>query len=132
MPKFVLNPNWMKSSGMDRILERKFEVIGLFVQYAAGELAPYDTGNLATSITHEVIWENGDILAEVGTNVEYAWYMEFGTGEFNTGGRGREGKWRYKAANGRWYTTTGAKPQPFLYPAIDLHKREIRSILRKS
>ena len=47
----------------------------LVVEGAAKTLSPVDTGNLRGSITHEV---NPD-HAKVGTNVEYAPYLEYGT-----------------------------------------------------
>jgi phage gpG-like protein len=45
------------------------------VETQAKELVPVDTGNLKGSITHRV---DGD-AAIVGTNVEYAEHVEYGT-----------------------------------------------------
>jgi HK97 gp10 family phage protein len=68
--------------------------------YAAG-LAPVDTGRLKNSLTHEVAMDEKAVY--VGTNVEYAPYVEFGT---------------YKQ-----------RPQPYLKPAIQNHMDEYKNIL---
>ena len=41
--------------------------------------APVDTGRLRSSITHEVGGDPEGIVARVGTNVEYAPHLEYGT-----------------------------------------------------
>lgn len=51
----------------------------LLVQRDAKINAPVDTGRLRASITPEVRTEGNDILGVVGSNVEYAPYMELGT-----------------------------------------------------
>lgn len=58
----------------------------LVVENAAKSKVPVDTGNLRSSITHEVEGNEG----VVGTNVEYAPYVEFGTGLFSSQGDGRQ------------------------------------------
>lgn len=40
---------------------------------------PVDTGRLRSSITSDVVAEEGALVGVVGTNVEYAPYVEFGT-----------------------------------------------------
>lgn len=51
----------------------------LQVDRAAKGLCPVDTGRLRSSITNE-IGEDGDgLVATIGTNVEYAPYVELGT-----------------------------------------------------
>lgn len=57
-------------------------MIALRVERLARRYAPVDTGRLRNSITHRVRTElgaNPRIVAEVGTNVEYAAAQEFGT-----------------------------------------------------
>lgn len=50
------------------------------VEAAAKRACPVDTGRLRASLTH-VIEEDGEgLYAVVGTNVEYAIYVELGTG----------------------------------------------------
>lgn len=46
---------------------------------APGEFPAVDTGRLRASITHQVVEEDGDEVAYVGTNVEYARDLELGT-----------------------------------------------------
>jgi len=70
----------------------------LTVMNSAKEKVPVDTGNLRNSITYEVDGNEGI----VGTNVEYAPYVEFGTGLFSSQGDGRtDVPWRYQTADGK-------------------------------
>lgn len=57
-------------------------MIALRVERLARSYAPVDTSRLRNSITHRVRTELGAsprVVAEVGTNVEYAAVQEFGT-----------------------------------------------------
>lgn len=54
--------------------ERGLEAIGLAAEGHAKKLTPVDTGRLRNSISHAV---DGD-AAYIGTNVEYAPYVELG------------------------------------------------------
>ena len=103
---------------------KALEMIGLVAERYAKDLCPVDTGNLRNSISHET----DDDTVYVGTNVEYAPYIEFGTGKFAEGG-GRPTPWRYQDDKGNWHTTNGMKPQPFLRPAIDNHLDEYQNIV---
>jgi HK97 gp10 family phage protein len=49
------------------------------VETAAKRACPVDTGRLRSSITHEVAVDVRGLAGRVGTNVEYAPYVEFGT-----------------------------------------------------
>jgi HK97 gp10 family phage protein len=49
------------------------------VETAAKRLCPVDTGRLRGSITHVTGIDNGEQVAYVGSNVEYAIYQELGT-----------------------------------------------------
>ena len=57
----------------------------------AKDLAPADTGNLRNSISHKV--DPDEPAAYVGTDTEYAPYVEFGTGIYAEGGGGRPTSW---------------------------------------
>jgi HK97 gp10 family phage protein len=59
-----------------KVVGKSLYDIGLVVEGQAKQLAPVDTGRLAGSISTEQIDKN---QVEVGTNVSYAPYMEFGT-----------------------------------------------------
>lgn len=79
-----------------------------------GEKCPSDTGNLRRSIDFEV--EDDGREGVVFSNVEYAPYVEVGTGIHSSKGNGRKTPWRYEGSHG-WVTTSGNEPQPFLEPA---------------
>ena len=49
------------------------------VQRRAKQLAPVDTGRLRSSVAYEVARDGRDIVGRVGTDVNYAPYIEFGT-----------------------------------------------------
>ena len=91
----------------------------LVVENEAKRLCPVDTGDLRSSITHEV---HNDV-GIVGTNKEYAPYVEFGTGIFAVEGNGRDTAWSYQDDKGEWHTTVGQKPQPFLETAIQTKRK---------
>lgn len=106
-------------------IARALETIGLVAERYAKEKAPVDTGRLRNSISHQV----DDETVYVGTNVEYAPYLEFGTGKFAESG-GRPTPWSYQDSKGEWHTTNGMKPQPYLRPAIDDHMSEYKQIVQ--
>ena len=92
------------SQGIQRAIDRALEEIGLAAEGYAKRACPVDTGNLRNSITHAV--ESGEDAVYVGTNVEYAPYVEMGT--------------RRTAA------------QPFLRPAATEHGSTYRGILKRN
>lgn len=100
----------------------------LVVENDAKVNAPVDTGQLRASITHEITGDKG----RVGTNVEYAPYVEYGTGLFSSKGGGRDTPWSYQDSAGAWHTTSGQHPQPFLQPALDSNRKEIVQTLKKA
>lgn len=99
----------------------------LLVENDAKRRCPVDSGQLRNSITHEVIDGN---VGRVGTNVEYAPYVEYGTGLFSSKGNGRQTPWSYQDAQGNWHRTSGQKPQPYLQPALDSNRRTIMQKLK--
>ena len=96
----------------------------ILVENQAKENCPVDTGELRMSITHYVEGDTG----VVGTNKQYAPYVEYGTGLFAVEGNGRQTPWSYQDAKGEWHTTKGQKPQPFLEPALLDNKKNIIKI----
>lgn len=99
----------------------------LLLENTAKRNCPVDSGQLRRSITHKVDKNEG----EVYTNVEYAPYVEYGTGLFSTKGNGRNSKWTYKDVEGNWHTTAGQKPQPFMHPALTTNRTRIKSLIDK-
>ena len=79
------------------------EMIGIKCEGYAFDICPVDTGRLQNSITHVVA--PGEKAVYVGTNVEYAPYVELGTRRQD--------------------------PQPYLKPAVINHVGEYRDILDK-
>lgn len=102
---------------------RALEAIGLQAEGDAKLKCPVDTGNLRGSITHTV----RDKTAYIGTNVEYAKYVEYGTGIYVPGGR--QDPWVYQDDEGKWHRTSGQPPAHFLQ-SIGNHLDEYKQIVR--
>lgn len=77
------------------------EAIGLQAERHAKEKCPVVTGRLRNSISHTA----QDRTAYIGTNVEYAPYVELGTSK--------------------------RKPKPFLKPAAQNYSEEYKAILKR-
>ncbi len=117
----------------DKVLEelqaaalRALEKCGMTAEGYAKRLTPVDTGNLRNSITHKV--DESDLTVYIGTNNEYAAYVELGTGKYAESG-GRPTPWVYQDDKGNWHHTHGQRAQPYLKPAVADHNQEYRSII---
>lgn len=86
-------------SAYSQARERSLEIIGLTAEKYAKEIVPVDTGRLRNSITHEV--DAKDVY--IGSNVEYAPHVEYGT--------------------------IHQKAQPFLRPAATEHPNTYKQIV---
>lgn len=115
------------SAEIKAALLRGLEKIGLVAEGYAKKLCPVDTGNLRNSITHVV--DEQEPAAIIGTDNEYAAYVELGTGIYAEGGGGRPTPWVYQDAKGNWHYPRGNKAQPFLKPAAADHAIQYRKIL---
>lgn len=104
---------------------RALEKCGLTAEGYAKKLCPVDTGNLRNSITHQVV--EGEQAVFIGTNSEYAAYVELGTGKYYPGGRPTP--WVYQDAKGNWHLTHGQRAQPYLKPAVADHVRQYKGII---
>lgn len=127
------------------------------VQGDAKELCISDNGQLRNSIDASVEEKGGDVVGKVSTNVEYAPYVEFGTGPV---GRASpkdippgvdiqyrvDGWWihesqidakiadkyhffRIETPQGVFYKTEGQPAQPFLYPSFKQNEETIKEII---
>jgi HK97 gp10 family phage protein len=96
-------------------LAKGLEKAGQLVENDAKRNCPVDDGVLRASITHEVDENNASV--SIGTNVEYAPYVEYGTGIYNP--EGRKTAWIYTTPDGETYISHGQEAQPFLQPAVD-------------
>lgn len=111
---------------MNGALLRALEKCGMTAEAYAKKLCPVDKGDLRNSITHKV--DTSELAAYVGTNKEYAAYVELGTGIYYPGGR--KTPWAYVDDEGERHFTHGQKPQPYLKPAVTEHKEQYRNIIK--
>ena len=133
----------IKFEGLDEILSSlekladpaKFEAaMGkacALVERDAKQNAPKDTGALRRSITSKVEHNGNEIQGIVFTPLEYAPYVEYGTGLFAEEGGRQDVPWTYQDDKGEWHTTNGQKPQPFMRPALDDNRAQILRILKE-
>lgn len=91
------------ANAIDQALVAALEEVGLVAEGYAKRACPVDTGRLRNSITHIV--DEGTRHVVIGTNVEYAPYVELGTRR--------------------------QKPQPFLKPAANDHYSTYKGIFLK-
>ena len=110
---------------MQQAAVRALEKCGLTAEGYAKKLCPVDTGNLRNSITHTV--DEEEPAAYIGSNAEYAAYVELGTGKYVSGGRPTP--WVYQDEKGNWHRTHGQKAQPYLKPAVSDHANTYRKII---
>lgn len=111
---------------LDEAIKRALERVGLQAESFAKANCPVDTGNLRNSITHTL---EGDRSVMIGTNTQYAPYVEFGTGiHAETGGR--HTPWVYQGSDGKFYKTSGSPAKPFLRPAVRDHVSEYSAIIK--
>lgn len=104
---------------------RALEKCGLDAEEYAKKLCPVDTGNLRNSIAHQVQPE--EAVVYIGSNSEYAAYVELGTGKYYPGGR--KTPWTYQDAKGQWHITHGQRAKPYLKPAVADHGQQYKKII---
>lgn len=95
------------------------------VERSAKQKAPKDNGELRRSITSKVEGTQGIVF----TPLEYAPYVEYGTGLFAESGGRMDVPWNYQDDEGEWHSTSGQKPQPFMRPALDENQETIKRLL---
>lgn len=111
------------------------------VHAQAKELAPVDSGNLKGSIHFDVKSKSEGVEGRVYTNLQYAPYVEFGTGKKGNGTykykiKGislayRNTSWTYTPDGGEtFYRTNGQVAQPFMYPALKNNEKYIKSLFK--
>lgn len=98
------------------------------VERSAKEKVPVQTGELRRSITSKVENNGLEVTGTIYTPLEYAPYIEYGTGLFAEKG-GRPTPWYYQDDKGEWHTTSGQPPQPYMRPALDENRTTILEIL---
>ena len=108
--------------------------IGMLAEKYAKALCPVGTvestgkkgyrgGTLRNSITYEVDNIKGEVT--IGSNVEYAPYVELGTGPNFTPPPDWE---KFKKHTGKGVGSGYVKPRPYLRPAIEDHVKEFKDL----
>lgn len=110
-------------------LERALMKACLLVERRAKEITDTfrDTGELGRSITSRVEGDEGIVY----TPLEYAPYVEYGTGLFAEEGGRTDVPWCYQDDKGEWHTTSGRPPHPFMRPALDQNREDIKRVIRE-
>lgn len=86
------------------------------------------TGQLSNSFTSDSTVDVGKLTAYIGSNVKYAPFYEFGTGEHALKGNGRQGGWVYRdPETGKLVFTRGSKPRRPLYNAYMAKKGAVQN-----
>ena len=154
----------IKFEGLDEVLEaievfdeaelkRALGKACAIVERSAKQNAPKGNGELRRSITSKVEGSGTDIVGIVYTPLEYAPYVEYGTGLFAEGGNGRKDvpwyipigndfteadarRYHYpivEGANGQKFARTyGSHPHPFMRPALNENRAEILRLLAEA
>jgi HK97 gp10 family phage protein len=99
----------------------------LLVERTAKMKAPKGDGELRRSIQSRVDGNTGYVY----TNLEYAPYVEYGTGLFAEEGGRTEVPWSYKDEEGNWHSTKGMKPRPYMRPALNENRTKIIRLLKE-
>ena len=98
---------------------RALEVVGGTAEGYAKRLCPKKTGNLQNSIAHQM---RGEDTVAVGTNVEYAPFVELGH---------NQEPGRYVAAIGKRLVASHVAAKPYLRPAVESHQNEYEAIIKQ-
>ena len=127
LKKFAALKNIDKDPRIDKALGRG----AARIQASVKELTPVDTGNLRNKIfvAHEKIMEYA-----VTTNVEYALYVEYGTGQLGDKSVPHTSKdhWTYYSEKLKKYITThGQKPQHMFTKGFSSAHRKAFEIVQK-
>lgn len=111
-------------------IEQALKDACFLVEGEARKKAPKKDGALRNSITSRIEGLSGIVY----TPLEYAPYVEYGTGLFSehpSGGR-TDVPWIYKdEKTGEFHATSGRKPEPYMYPALNDNREEIIRIIRE-
>ena len=100
---------------------------GALVERSAKQKAPKHNGQLAQSIQYAV--DGSATTCTVFTPLEYAPYVEYGTGLGAEENGRKDVPWHYQDERGEWHTTSGQDPQPFMRPALTENESKITELL---
>ena len=69
--------------------------------------------------SHIIEADDNHVIDDVGPSTTYAPYLEYGTGIYAEGGKGRKTPWVYFSNKlGHFVTTSGMRAQPFIRPTV--------------
>lgn len=97
------------------------------VEGEAKKKAPKDTGALRRSISSTVKGTEGIVF----TPLEYAPYVEYGTGLFAEKGGRKNVPWYYKDEEGKWHRSSGQHPHPYMRPALNENREEVLRLIKE-
>ena len=119
--------NVLDELGSGQFTEKGLEKAAQLVERAAREKAPKKTGELRRSITSKVEGQKAIIF----TPLEYAPYVEYGTGLYAESGGRTDVPWAFKdEETGELIWTAGQKPNPYMRPALNENRNKIIEILK--
>ena len=129
-------------SGIDEVIDALGKVVDVtkieqavgkacaLVERDAKKNAPKKSGDLRRSIQSKVDVNGTDIEGTVFSPLEYAPYVEYGTGLFAENGGRTNVPWCYEdEKTGDLIFTSGQKPQPYLRPALNDNRDKIIQII---
>ena len=119
--------NQLDNIGSKEQLEAALGKACALVERTAKENAPKGNGDLRRSIQSKV----EDLQGIVFTPLEYAPYVEYGTGLFAEEQGRTDVPWSYQDEQGNWHSTSGMHPRPYMRPALDTNRERIVSILKE-
>jgi HK97 gp10 family phage protein len=119
VPEFQAQMARMSNAAAGGPLVDAVQAGALLIQNAAKQKAPRRTHTLRRSITTAITREGDTVAARIGPSAPYGKYLEYGTGRYAEGGNGRRTPWVYRGPGGRYYTTEGMRPRPYMRPALD-------------
>ena len=121
-----------KCADMERLREAMGKACALVERSAKQNISPMrGTGELGRSITSKVEVDAAGVQGVVFTPLEYAPYVEYGTGLFAEDTGREDVPWCYKDEQGNWYTTSGMHPFPYMRPALNDNRENIKRILQE-
>ena len=100
------------------------------VERSAKQNAPKGTGELRRAITSKVEADADEVKGVVFSPLEYAPYIEYGTGLFAEEEGRADVPWCYQDDEGNWHSTSGQPPRPYLRPALNDNRERIKEILK--
>lgn len=118
---------------LDEAEIRFLQAVGELVKGQAILLCPvgqFYGGNLRQDINFQVVEQ--ERFVAIGNNLEYAIYVNKGTGIYSADGNGRTTPWfYYDPKSKQYYQTVGQKPQPYLQQAVDKMKPQIKELAKQ-